>query len=189
MKSIAGWIGQVASWFVIFAMLAVLAACVLVPRLGGGTPYTILTGSMRATYPPGTLVVTRPVPIDQISIGDVVTYQIAPGRPTVATHRVIGTTVAEDGAPRLITQGDSNAAPDAELVRAAQVKGTVWYSVPVLGRANVLLDTSQHQGVVVTVGAGLLLYAAFMLVSAAVDTRSSRGARPETAREDAEVSA
>ncbi|MBC7630671.1 signal peptidase I [Aeromicrobium sp.] len=189
MKSTAAWIGQVISWLVIFAVLAVLAVCVLIPRLGGGTPYTILTGSMSSSYPPGTLVVTKPVAINQVNIGDVITFQVETGKPTVVTHRVIGTTVAKDGTPRLITKGDSNASPDADLVQAAQIKGTMWYAVPVLGRANVLLDKSQHQVVAIAVGSGLLLYAAFMLVSAASDTRSAKTSRRRAARQKGEVSA
>ncbi|MEV7396591.1 signal peptidase I [Aeromicrobium sp. NPDC092404] len=180
MKSTAGWIGQVVSWFVIFAMLAVLAVCVLIPRLGGGTPYTILTGSMKSTLPQGTLVVVKPTPMDQIEIGDVITFQIKPGEPAVATHRVTARTVADDGTPRFFTKGDDNNAPDREQVRAEQIRGKLWYSVPVIGRANTLLDKSQHQAAVVTAGSGLLLYAAFMLVSAATDSRSPRASRRKT---------
>lgn len=180
MKSTAGWIGQVTAWFVILAMLAVLAVCVLIPRLGGGTPYTILTGSMKSSYPPGTLVVVKPTPTDQIAIGDVITFQIKTGEPTVATHRVIGKTVGDDGSARLITKGDDNAVADTDLVRPEQIRGKLWYSVPVLGRANVLLDKSQHQTAVILVGAGLLLYSAFMLVSAATDSRPTRTSRRKT---------
>ncbi|VXB40013.1 signal peptidase I [Aeromicrobium sp. 9AM] len=177
MKSTAGWIGQVVSWFVIFAMLAVLAVCVLIPRLGGGTPYTILTGSMRSSLPPGTLIVVKPTSADNVDIGDVITFQIESGKPTVASHRVIGKTVADDGSPRLITKGDDNAAADSDLVRPEQIRGKLWYSVPVLGRANTLLDKSQHQTIVLAVGGGLLIYAAFMLVSAATDSRPARASR------------
>ncbi len=60
------------------------------PRLGGATPYTVLTSSMEPEYPPGTLVVVRPVPIEEIGIGDVITYQLESGEPTVVTHRVVG---------------------------------------------------------------------------------------------------
>lgn len=169
MKSTAGWIGQVISWLVIFGVFAVLAVCVVIPRLGGGTPYTILTGSMKSTLPPGTLVVVKPTPIDQIEIGDIITFQIASNEPTVATHRVIGRTVADDGGARLFTKGDDNDLADTAEVRAEQIRGRLWYSLPVVGRANILLDRSQHQGIVVAIGSGLMLYAVFMLVSAATE--------------------
>lgn len=167
MKSIAGLTGQVFAWLVILVMLGILAVCVAIPRLGGGTPYTILTGSMRSTLPEGTLVVVKPTPIDQIEIGDIITFQIASSQPEVATHRVIGRTTASDGAPRLLTKGDDNPVRDNETVRAEQIRGKLWYSAPVVGRANILLDKSQHQGIAGAVTTGLVLYAAFMLVAAA----------------------
>ncbi|MFL6025080.1 MAG: hypothetical protein ACJ72O_17190, partial [Marmoricola sp.] len=77
-----------------FALLAaglvvvVLALAVVVPKLGGATSYTILTGSMRPHMPPGTLVVVKPDKPDQVRVGDVLTYQIESGKKAVATHRV-----------------------------------------------------------------------------------------------------
>ena len=40
--------------------MAVLALTIVIPRLTGSTPYTVLTGSMVPTYPPGTLIVVKP---------------------------------------------------------------------------------------------------------------------------------
>jgi signal peptidase len=62
---------------------------VVAPLVLGATPYTVLTGSMRPTYPPGTMVVVRPVDVERVAPGDVVTYQLASGRPEVVTHRVV----------------------------------------------------------------------------------------------------
>ena len=61
---------SVASWMVLGLAVAVVGAAVLVPRLTGSTPMTVLTGSMAPSYPPGTLVVVRPGPADDIAIGD-----------------------------------------------------------------------------------------------------------------------
>ena len=51
------WISRIVSYTLLAAMLTILAATVVIPRVSGSTPYTILTSSMRPTYPPGTLVV------------------------------------------------------------------------------------------------------------------------------------
>ena len=80
-RSVVGWIQQVIAWTVILGVLFMITAAVLVPRLGGATPYTILTGSMTPKMPPGTLVVVKPRPIDKIGIGDVITYQFESGSP------------------------------------------------------------------------------------------------------------
>jgi signal peptidase len=123
-RAAASWIGQVVAWCVILGAVAVLAAAVVVPRLGGATPYTVLTGSMEPRFPPGTLVVVRPVPIEEVGIGDVITYQLHSGDPTVVTHRVVGVSTTLGGEQSLITQGDANDIPDAAPVQCRSRGGS-----------------------------------------------------------------
>ena len=82
-----GW--RVAVIGVLTLMVGALAAAVVVPRLAGATPFTVLTSSMRPHYPPGTLVVVRPVDTDLLRVGDVVTYQLHSGERDVVTHRIV----------------------------------------------------------------------------------------------------
>ena len=60
---------------------ATLLVALVVPRLGGTSPYVVLTGSMLPKIPPGTLVVGLPVDPMSVAPGDVVTYQIRSGDP------------------------------------------------------------------------------------------------------------
>ena len=167
LRSSAGWLGQVVAWIVITAMIVILAACVVIPRIGGATPYTILTGSMRPTLPPGTLVVSKPANVDDINIGDVITFQIRSGKPTVATHRVIGRIADRKGNPQFLVQGDSNGSPDSRPVSAVQIKGKMWYAVPFLGWVNVLINNAQRHALSVLIISGLLIYSAFAFTSSA----------------------
>ena len=155
---------RVASWVVVAGVTALVLVAVVVPRLAGATPYTVLTGSMTPTYPPGTLVVVRPVAIDDVRAGDVVTFQLRSGDPAVATHRVVRVGWTADGERLLTTQGDANATPDAVPVREVQLRGEVWYAVPWVGRLNVLLSPGQHQLLVRLAAGGLFLYAGLLLV-------------------------
>lgn len=172
---------QVLAWTMILAAVAVLTVAVLVPRLAGATPYTVLTGSMSPTYPPGTLVVVKPIDAADLGVGDVITYQIESGRPEVATHRIISRGVNGKGEHWFRTQGDANGAPDPEPVRAEQVKGRVWYAVPYLGRVNDLINGQHRQLVVYGAVAMLLGYAAFMFASAARGRRRSLSEEPNDA--------
>lgn len=173
-RSTLGWVGQVIAWLVILGVVVALAAAVLVPRLAGATPYTVLTGSMQPKYPPGTLVVVKPVEFDDIGLNDVITYQRESGEAAVVTHRVVGTGSRFDGTRTLITQGDANDDPDRDPVLAVQVKGELWYSVPYLGYVNTALSGSQRQWAVLGVSAALVGYAAYMFVGAFRDRRRSR---------------
>lgn len=170
-RAIASRGGQGIAWLVILGAVAVLAAAVIVPRLGGATPYTVLTSSMEPEYPPGTLVVVRPVPIEEIGTGDVITYQLESGESTVVTHRVVGLSTTLGGEQSLVTQGDGNDIPDAEPVQPAQVKGKLWYSVPYLGHVNDVIGGDERRLGMYAVVAGLLGYAVFMFGGSVRDRR------------------
>lgn len=152
------------SWLLLGLAVAVVGAAVIVPRLSGSTPMTVLTGSMSPTYPPGTLVVVRPLPADEIGIGTPITYQLRSGEPTVVTHRVIGVGYDGKGERVFATKGDANESPDAEPVRAVQVCGEVWYAVPWLGRLNILFSADQHELMTRVAAGGCFAYAAAVLL-------------------------
>jgi signal peptidase len=174
MRRVATWTFRVAAWTVILGIAAVLAAAVLVPRVAGATPYTVLTGSMVPVYPPGSLVVVRPVDPESITTGDVITYQLESGKPAVVTHRVFSQGFDGDGKVVLRTKGDANEDPDPKPVQAVQVEGEVWYSVPYLGYVNTLLTGKERQLGVYAAAAGLIGYALLSFVGAARDKRRTR---------------
>jgi signal peptidase len=157
---------EVVAWLVILVVAAVLAVAVVVPRVAGATPYTVLTGSMQPHYPPGTLVVVKPVPVERIGVGSVITYQLRSGEPTVVTHRVVAVASSVNGERVLQTKGDANAVPDQTWVRPVQVRGELWYALPYLGYATNLLTANQRQAVLVAVVAVLLGYATVMFAGA-----------------------
>ncbi|HEY0905402.1 MAG TPA: signal peptidase I [Marmoricola sp.] len=171
------WCRQLLAWLVILGVAVVLAITVLVPRAAGATPYTILTGSMRPGLPPGTLVVVRPTPADEVRVGDVITFQLRSGEPTVVTHRVV--VVGENGRGERVfrTQGDANEVADAEWVRPVQLKGVLWYDAPYLGRVTNLLDAIGRQLALVVVVGFLLLYAGLMFGSDLRDRQARRRSR------------
>lgn len=169
-----GMLRLILSWLLLFAAVSLLAAVVVVPRLAGATPYTILTSSMRPHMPPGTLVVAKTVDPATLHTGDVITYQLRSGQPDVVTHRIVG--VGQDGrGERLFTmKGDNNPTTDPAPARAVQIRGKVWYSVPYIGYLNQVITGRQHIIAVYVVAGLLFAYAALMMLSAARDRRRSR---------------
>ena len=156
------WIWRVLGWVVTLAAVAAIALAVVVPRLGGATPYTVLTGSMRPGMPPGTLVVVRPVEAEQISTGIVVTYQLRSGDPTVVTHRVVSQGIDGLGQQVFRTQGDANSVPDEWWVQPVQIVGERWYSVPYLGYVSNVLTGQERQMGIYAVSVVLIGYALSM---------------------------
>jgi len=174
------FVGAVVSWLVLLGALGILAATIVVPRVTGATPYTILTGSMAPTMPPGTLVVTRKTDFDSIEVGDVVTYQLVSGKDAVVTHRVVGFSTSGTGERRLVTKGDANNTEDAIPVRAVQVRGVVWYHLPELGRLNTVITGDQHLAMTAGVIGLLMLYAGSQFTGALLDRRRNRSGRTST---------
>lgn len=168
------WFQQIVTWLLLIATLSVLLAVVVVPGVSGATPYTILTGSMQPTFPPGTLVVVKKVPTNELAVGTAVTYQLETGKAAVVTHRIVAVNRNTRGETLFITQGDANDAPDIKAVQPEQIRGKVWYSVPYLGRVNSMISGSQH---IILLGAAvgmLLLYSIGMFYKAHRDSRRER---------------
>lgn len=176
-RSVASFVRQVAAWSVILGVVAILLVAVLVPRLAGATPYTILTSSMSPGMPPGTLVIVRPRPASEIGMGDVLTYQLESGQPAVVTHRVVQVHVDARGNYGFTTQGDANDVADEQKVREVQVRGIRWYSVPYLGHVTRLISGPERAAALVLLAGGLLAYAGFMFTGAGRDRLRDRRRR------------
>lgn len=146
---------------------------VAVPKATGSLPLTVLTSSMEPTFPPGTLVVVRPEDPTRIRVGDVATYQIASGRPEVVTHRVRAVTTTSTGERLFTFRGDANDVADAP-VAAIQLRGVVWYSVPLLGWANTLVNGHDRPWIVPGIAGVLVVYG---LVMVALGVRAARRRR------------
>ncbi|WP_448221553.1 signal peptidase I [Gordonia iterans] len=184
-KGALHYVWQGVSWILLIAAFAVLCATIVVPKAAGAQPYTVLTGSMRPDYPPGTLIVVKPRPVDQIQAGDVITYQLRSGEPGVVTHRVVEVTEAENGEPRFITKGDANNVLDEPPVRPVQIRGVLWYSIPYLGYVNTWF-TGNRRTITVFVLAGILFaYAAWEFYMAYREDSGPDDEPPDESAEDA----
>jgi signal peptidase len=169
-QSLLHYLGVSLSAAVLVLVLGVAAAVIGVPALVGGSAMTVLTQSMEPKLPPGTLVVIRPTAVDDIQVGDVITYQIHSGEAAVVSHRVMSKTYA-DGELTFVTKGDNNDEVDPDPVRPVQVRGTLWYSLPLLGWVNNVLNGANRSIVVGVAAGGLFLYATGMVFAAVRDRR------------------
>jgi signal peptidase len=174
--SILRGIAQGISWVILLFLAFVAIAVIVVPALTHSTPYTILTSSMVPTYPPGTLVIVKPIPIDDIHIGTVVTYQLESLKPEVVTHRVVA--IVQPNLPgaeaTFVTKGDANDVPDAKPVQYVQIRGAVWYSVPYIGWINNLVNGDMRSVLIPIAAGALFLYAGYQFVSGRLERKRER---------------
>lgn len=155
----------------LLTVAAAAAALIVVPKLTGSVPLTVLTGSMRPTYPEGDVLVVKPTAAEDLEIGDAITYQIRSGKPEVVTHRITSIVLGEGGKREFITRGDANDAADPDPVSEAQVQGRIWYSVPLVGYAAAAVDGAHRVVAVQVVAGGLLTYAGYLFATGLLDRR------------------
>lgn len=167
-------LGQTAAVLLLIVVVGLAALAILVPRITGSVPLTVLTSSMEPGMPPGTLAVVRPVDPSDIGVGDIVTYQIRVDRPGVISHRVVAVAIGADGRRLFTFKGDNNSAVDPERVVAAQVMGRVWYSIPGLGFVNTAVAGDARAWLVPTLG-GVMIGYALLLVIRSVAVTGARG--------------
>jgi len=156
--------GRIAG-FLLF-IVAALAALVLVvgPAATGSQTYTVLTNSMAPKYAPGTFLVVKPTPFNELKVGDIVTYQLESGKPAVISHRIIAVGTTQAGERVLTTKGDNNALADPSPVRAPQLRGKLLYAVPYVGFAANLLGQTNRGALVPVLAAGLIGFGLLNLV-------------------------
>jgi signal peptidase len=153
----------------IFAAAAVVT---VLPRATHGAALTVLSGSMTPHLPVGSVVLIRPVDPGTLHVGDVATYQKAPGKAEYITHRIVG--INTSTTPATFTfKGDANRGADIDPVPATAIRGKVWFSVPYLGTIR---DAVHTKGVLFLVAViGLVGYALFQLASALKERRRPAG--------------
>jgi signal peptidase I len=96
----------------------------------------VLTGSMRPTYGPGALLVTREVPVQRLHPGMIILF-VPPGEHAEFAHRITSVT-GPSSEPVITTKGDANRAPDpwhAQLM--TRTVPEVVATVPWVGRLMV----------------------------------------------------
>lgn len=170
------YLGVSLSAALLLAVLAIAALVIVIPKVAGALPMTVLTSSMEPGLPPGTLIIVKPIDPDALGIGDIATYQIESGKRGVITHRIIAINLIANGERSFLFQGDNNSAID-DPVLPVQIQGKLWYSIPLLGWVNNAVN-GENRSWIVTVAAGLLFaYAGFTVASsinAAMKKRRSK---------------
>jgi signal peptidase I len=96
---------------IIVVCCLVLISCVavgllLVPRLLGYRTFVITGASMTGTISRGSLVVSDPVPIDRLRVGDIITFS-PPGMSENETHRIRSIRHSSSGQFVIRTRGDA----------------------------------------------------------------------------------
>lgn len=163
-------------------VVALLALTALGVAIGMGLkPAVVKTGSMRPKYPPGTLILVKPTPADQLKLGQVITFT-DPDDPKrgLVTHRIVKIEHVK-GRPIFTTQGDANPTPDTWSLKLASDAGLLKHHVPVAGRLSFLVRTKQ--GYMVLLGIPVLLLSLMALMKIWGPSSERETERPAKSKE------
>lgn len=142
-------------------LVALTLACTayLVPSFLGYERYVITGGSMTGSISKGSIAFEKPVPVDELEVGDVITY-LPPadsGVSNLVTHRIVELGEDAQGASRLRTKGDANADVDPwTFSLVASEQPVVEFSVPRAGYVFIALADRETRMLVIGVPAAFI---------------------------------
>ena len=160
-RKISAWLG----WLVLGLVIITLSFVLITSRRGWQFA-AVLSGSMEPGFHVGGLVVIKPVDVNTLKVGDVISF-MAPevSDNTAICHRIIAIQY-QKGVEYFQTKGDANKSPDQFLTPVTNVKGREIYYVSYIGRlADIkrvgttpvnLMQTSLPLAVVIVAAMGLL---------------------------------
>lgn len=159
-----GRIGRiVASAAVAVASLACLALAVGYIT-GAWSVQPVPTGSMAPAIPVGAAIVAQPVPVADLTVGDVIVFRTPAEDHRLTVHRVVKIEV-QDGQRVFMTQGDANEAPDPWRIRPhSDDVYRVSYVIPHAGSAVSWLRDPLFRLATIFTGGALILAAGLRVI-------------------------
>ncbi len=153
-----------------------VCAAFLAPSALGYERYVITGGSMSGTFEKGSMALEKPVAVEDLRRGDVITYMPPPasGVETLVTHRIVDIEPAEGGGTLYRTKGDANADADPwRFELTAPTQPVVEHTVPLVGHAFIALADRDTRMLLVGVPAGLIALLALVELAKALRPRSA----------------
>ncbi len=178
---VLGWLNRLVT--IALALISVLTITLLVAivqgRHAGKEAVVMQTGSMRPLINPGDLVVIRPVPVEAIHPGDLITFREPTGSQVVVTHRVVRIENTDEGIA-FVTRGDANLTDDPWTLRYLEPTGwRVAHIVPYVGQLQVVaaqpLGRAVLGGIIFSL-ALVILWPVFVPVRHEASTPTAQGA-------------
>lgn len=138
----------------ILVIAVVLCAVFLMgSRIIGFRVYTIISGSMEPQYSVGDLVYVRQAAMEDIQIGDDITF-ILNEELVVATHRVVRIDAEKK---HFYTKGLANEIEDGDPVHYNNIIGKVQFSIPLLGYVADFIQNPPGTYIAIAAGAVLIV--------------------------------
>lgn len=105
---------------------------VLIPHTSNFEMLTVMSPSMSPTIPMGSVIILDTENINEIIVGDIVTFRSFEIMEENVTHRVVNVVGNRNGL-MYRTQGDANSAADRDFVSHSSINGKYLFHFPLVG--------------------------------------------------------
>lgn len=122
----------------LFLLVAVVTVC-------GAKGYSVASDSMNPQLHKGDVVFVKETPFEELKEGDIVTVEFKIKDGTTYTHRIVS---IDYDKKEIFTAGDKTGVIDTESATADQIKGRVWFWIPLLGYLSLLLTNTNYVAVI-----------------------------------------
>lgn len=146
--------------FLLVAVVAVLLVLFFIPQCMGYQPYNIQTASMTPKYPVGSMIYVKSTPLEDLNVGDVITYRTSSEGGWIVTHR-LAQIDRETGT--LVTKGDANNTEDGSISYTSVIGKATNFSIPLLGKIATQYQDGYGKGI--TIASIVFLLALSFLLS------------------------
>ncbi|HET6651827.1 MAG TPA: signal peptidase I [Nocardioides sp.] len=167
----------------VIALVIVGSLAFMLPSLLGYERYVITGGSMAGTFEIGSVVFEEPVPVEDLRVGDVITYlpPAEAGIDNLVTHRIHRIRQTAEGETVYRTKGDANADVDPWTFRLeSDRQPRMSFAVPAVGHVFIALADRATRIVVTGLPAALVALASLVQLLRALRPAPgpTGGARP-----------
>ena len=122
----------------LFLLVAFVTIC-------GAKGYSVASDSMNPNLSKGDVVFVKETPFEELKTGDIVTVEFKVKDGTTYTHRIVS---IDYDKKEIFTAGDATGLTDQESATADQIKGRVWFSLPLLGHLSLMLTNTNYAAVI-----------------------------------------
>ncbi|MCI8409571.1 MAG: signal peptidase I [Lachnospiraceae bacterium] len=140
-------------------IVLVLLGVFFIPQCMGFQPYNIQTASMTPKYPVGSMIYVKKAALEDLEVGDVITYRTSSEGGWVVTHRL---TQVDKQTGTLVTKGDANNTEDGSISYSAVIGKATNFAIPFLG--TLVTQYQNSYGKVITVTCIVVLLALSFII-------------------------
>lgn len=115
---------------ILVGIIVILLFVFFIPQCLGYQPYNIQTGSMEPKFPVGSMIYVKSTPLEDLKVGDIVTFRTSPEGGWIVTHRI---SQIDKETAVIVTKGDANNTEDGSILYSSIIGRAANFAIPFLG--------------------------------------------------------